>query len=350
MPVECPNLRSLDLSVSKLRTFDLRLTPNLEELRFGEGHANYVELHMSGICFNLRSLVLFKMELRAFDIRLTPNLRNLHLEHSKFMRTLDTGFTLNLEVLSVSCCDDLEELQMADEYVNLKRLTLFGLKLSTLTLGPCPNLEFLSIYQCRNLEEFNMAECPILKYIYIYNLNLRILDLRLVPNLIELHLTAYDNLVELHLPNRCINLSTLKCTCLKLRTLDLAPTPNLKTLHLHECRKLVELRAPIGWLKNLVFLDLTGCLGFKLFSFDLVHDTSGRVSESRGVHPLAKLAFKLKRCTFHPDNRMPKFEITCFHEEDLRSLTTSLEKLISEGPCACTKLETFSRSINIKDA
>ncbi|PWA88788.1 disease resistance protein (TIR-NBS-LRR class) [Artemisia annua] len=44
-----------------------------------------------------------------------------------------------------------------------------------------------------------------------------------------------------------------------LRRLNLGLTPNLESLDLKECRNLVEVNAPVGCLKNLLYMDLSGC-------------------------------------------------------------------------------------------
>ncbi|CAH1444387.1 unnamed protein product [Lactuca virosa] len=365
MPEECLKLRSLELFDVKLRTLDLGLTPNLENLLLVSG--DMVELHMPDRCLNLRSL---------------------NVDHSN-LRTLDVGLTPNLEYLVLRSCYDLEELHMANECLKLRSLYLRGLKWRTLDLGPSPNLERLDLHKCTSLEEFHIYECPILTCIDISNLKLRTLDLKRVPNLSKLSLSECKVLVNLHLPHRCLNLRTIKFTnswlrifhlgqtpnleeldlvkcdyleeiqvvdeCnkivslgldhLKLWTLDLGLTPNLKKLHLKECYYLAQLHAPMGCLKNIVYFNLNGCLGFRSLFFNRRDDTSGRVHESLEDGPLAELHFTLERCPLHPDNNLPDFEFTCFHKEDIPSLTRGIEKLISEGQCACTKFETFSRSI-----
>ncbi|XP_023741590.1 disease resistance protein RPV1 isoform X1 [Lactuca sativa] len=365
MPRECLKLRSLELFDVKLRTLDLGLTPNLENLLLVSG--DMVELYMPDRCLNLRSL---------------------NVDHSN-LRTLDIGLTPNLEYLVLRSCYDLEELHMANECLKLRSLYLRGLKWRTLDFGPSPNLERLDLHKCTSLEKFHIYECPILTCIDISNLKLRTLDLRRVPNLSKLSLSECKVLVNLHLPHRCLNLRTIKFTnswlrifhlgqtpnleeldlvkcdylveiqvvdeCnkivslgldhLKSWTLDLGLTPNLKKLHLKECYYLAQLHAPMDCLKNVVYFNLNGCLGFRSLFFNRRDDTSGRVHESLEVGPLAELHFTLERCPLHPDNNFPDFEFTCFHKEDIPSMTRGIEKLISEGQCACTKFETFSRSI-----
>ncbi|KAL4580107.1 hypothetical protein LXL04_016287 [Taraxacum kok-saghyz] len=382
-------LRFLNLTGPKLRTFDLRLTPNLETLLL-VGQGKLVKLYMPVTCQNLRSLKLKGIKLRTFDLWLTPNLEelwhkggdlvelripliclnltSLNLKYLK-LRTLDVRLTPNLENLSVKYCHDLEKIHMGDECLKLISLYLEGPKLRTLDLGRSPNLERLDLRGCNDLEEFHIAECPILTDIYISNSKLRTLNLQLIPNLSKLLLYKCKCLVELHLPSGCINLEILRfesCNKLeklhmteqcqklisldlsysKLRILDLGLTPNIKRLNLKGCYNLLELHAPTGCLKNLVYLDLGGCLAFRSFQFCFENNPFGVVYESLEVHRLAELHFILKKCPFHPDNKLLKFEFRCFHREDVSSLIRCLQKIIIGGPCACTKLERFSRSIH----
>ncbi|XP_023741591.1 disease resistance protein RUN1 [Lactuca sativa] len=361
MPGRCLKLRSLELNRVKLRTLDFGLTPNLENLILED--CDLVELQMPDRCRNLTFLSIINSNLR----------------------TLDLGRIPNLEYLSVFHCNDLEELHMAYEYLKLRSLHLTGLKLRTLDLEPSPNLERLYLLKCNNLEEIYITECPILTFINIQCSKLRTLDLSLVPNLSELCISECKALVNLHLPHRCLNLRTLNFNnsklrilhvgltpnleeldfencydleelCLidqcknlvslnicqsKLRTRDLGLTPNIKKLVLKDCHNLVELHAPMGCLKNLVYLDLSGCLRFRSFSFHMEDDTSCSEDESLEVDFLAVIRFTFESCPFHPETHLPEYEFKSFHIEDLPSLTSSIEKLISEDVCACTKLETF---------
>ena len=72
------------------------------------------------------------------------------------------------------------------------------------------------------------------------------------------------------------------------------------------------------------------------------------MDESHEVGPLAVLHLIVESresCPLHPNNSLPKFEFSCFYEEDRPLLTRNLEKLISLSKCACTNHEMFSGSI-----
>ncbi|XP_052624795.1 disease resistance protein RPV1 [Lactuca sativa] len=230
----------------------------------------------------------------------------------------------------------------------LNKLIFIDLSYSTLRtfeLGLTPNLETFTLLGCSHLVELHMSiECLKLKSLKLSSTSkLRTLDLRLTPNLE--HLDFNGDSVELYMPNECLKLRSLKLSGSNLRRLDLRLTPNLENLDLNKRYNLVELQAHVGCLKNVVYLDLSGCLGFKSFLFHIKDNTFGRMNESLDVRSLAELHFILESCPFHLDNHLPKFEFTCFHKEDLPLLARNPEMLISIGPCAYIKLETFSRSI-----
>ncbi|CAI9278779.1 unnamed protein product [Lactuca saligna] len=360
-------LRFLDLSYPMLRTLDLGLTPNLETLTLGRC-GDLVELHMPVACIKLRFFHISDSNLRTLDLGSAPNLELLHLDkcwelvelrmpgrclnlrsfklkHSK-LRTLDLGSAPNLELLDVDECWDLIELYLPGGCLHLRSLKLEHSKVRILDIGMTPNLEYLGLKNCYDFEELHMAhECQKLTSLHVSHSKLRILNLGLTPNLEKLDLGNCFDLEELHMANECQKLTSLYISHSKLKTLDLGLTPNVERLDLNECYNLVELHVPIGCLKKLVYLNLSGCLRFRSFVFK-INDCS--VDESLEVSLLAELhliAESLERCPIHPDNNLPKFQFTCFYKDDLPSLTRNLEKLVSFGLCSCTNLEEFSASI-----
>ncbi|KAL7607403.1 hypothetical protein Lser_V15G19506 [Lactuca serriola] len=369
MSVGCLKLTSVDIEGSRLSALDLGLAPNLEKLLLSE--CNYLEkLHLPRRCLNLTELTLINLKLRTLDIGLTPNLRWLHIykpksleelnmanecrklasldiSHSK-LRILDLGMTPNLEKLNLqeSCC--LEELHMANKCKKLTKLKISHSKLRTLDLGMTPNLEKLNLQESCCLEELHMAnKCQKLTKLKISHSKLRTLDLGMTPNLEKLNLQESCCLEELHMANECQKLAVLKISHSKLRTLDLGMTPNLKKLYLNDCHKLVELHTPIGSLNKLVHVDLSGCLRFSSFLFQIKDYTSCSVDESLEVGPSAELQLiveTIEICLLHPNNNLPKFRFKCFYKDRI-SFTRNLEMLLSVGMCACTNLETLSQSI-----
>ncbi|CAI9282578.1 unnamed protein product [Lactuca saligna] len=320
-------LRFLNLSFSSLSTFDLGLTPNLETLTL-QNCDDLLDLHMTAGCVKLTSIDLNGLiRLRSLNLGLAPSIKELIL------------FEFN----------DLEKLHLPGRCLNLRHLLLTNSRLRILDIGLTPNLEKLDLEKSYCLEELHMAnEYQKLTELSITHSNLRTLDLGMIPNLEKLDLEKSYCLEELHMPKEYQKLTELIITHSNLRTIDLGMTPNLKKLVLTECRKLVELHTAIGCLKKLVHVDLSGCLRFISFFFNMKDCTSCSVDESLEVGPLAELhlmAESLESCPLHPDSNLPKFRFRCYYEDDRPSLTRNLEMLFSVGMCACTNLETFSRSI-----
>ncbi|PWA39674.1 leucine-rich repeat domain, L domain-like protein [Artemisia annua] len=105
------------------------------------------------------------------------------------------------------------------------------------------------------------------------------------------------------MPVENLKLEYLNLSHSKLRTLDLGSTPNLCTLLLEGCYDLVEIKAPVGCLRNLAILDLSGCGSFMSFLFDKQLD-SHLIAEPTNVCPL------------HSENNLPKLKFPCFYRED----------------------------------
>ncbi|GJY00122.1 Toll/interleukin-1 receptor domain-containing protein [Tanacetum coccineum] len=104
-------VKSSPITHSKLRTFDLGLTPNLETL-FLFHCADFVELHVSAPCPNLKSLNLSHSRLRSLDLELIPNLEELYLQYSKELVEINASVECLTKVveLNLSGCALLEKL------------------------------------------------------------------------------------------------------------------------------------------------------------------------------------------------------------------------------------------------
>ncbi|XP_023767544.1 disease resistance protein RPV1 [Lactuca sativa] len=321
MPDRSPNLRSIKLGYSKVRTLDIGLTPNLEYLDL-EMCSDLEELHIGDECQKLTFVNIRHSKIRNLDLSLTPNIKTLDLNH----------------------CSNLVELHMLAGCIKLETVDLSWSGLMTLDLGSALNLWQLDLTRCSSLVELHMADrSPNLRSIKLGYSKIRTLDIGLTPNLEYLDLEMCSDLEELHMGDICQKLRLLNIRCSKISNLDLRLTPNLNTLDLKNCSNLVELHMDNESLKKIVFLDLSGCLRFISFKFDMQSKAS--CSE---VGPLAELhliAESLDGCPLHPDINLPKFQFKCFYKEDRPLLTRNLEKLISFGLCACTDLDTFSRSI-----
>ncbi|XP_023728785.1 disease resistance protein RPV1 isoform X1 [Lactuca sativa] len=296
--------------------------------------------------FQANNLVSLEMEYSRIvqlcegrERKVLNKLRFLDLSYSK-LRTLDLGIAPNLETLSLSGCVDLVEFHIPSICLKLRSLDLCDVKLRILNLQSAPNLELLDLRNSLDLVQLHMpGRCVKLRSIIITNSKLRTLDIGLTPNLEKLDLDNSYDLGELHMADVFQKLVKLYISRSKLRTLDLRLAPNLKNLDLSESNDLVELHAPTGCLKEIVCLELSACLRFRSFYVEPLEE----VDSLAELHLVAE---SLERCPFHPDNSLPKFRFTCFYKDGgLPSRNTNIEKLISQGLCACTNLETFSESI-----
>ncbi|PWA71553.1 disease resistance protein (TIR-NBS-LRR class) [Artemisia annua] len=319
MPAESPKLEWVDLSHSKLTNLHLGNSPNLQKLIL-EGCNDLVELKMPDD----------SLKLQYFE-----------LSHSK-LKTLHLGKSLNLEKLILEGCNDLVELKMPDDSLKLQYFELSHSKLKSIHLGSTLNLETLILEGCNDLAELQMpAESLKLLYFELSHSQLKTLHLGSTPNLKKLILDGCNDLVEFQMPAESLKLEELYLSHSKLRTLDLGLTPNLKRLNLENCYDLVEINAPVGYLKKLAFLDISGCGSFKSFVFDKWSQpaVAGSLSE---LHLIAE---PTDVCPLHSNNDSLKFQFLCYYKEDPASSFGNLERLISIGLCACTNLESFSRSI-----
>ncbi|GKA69135.1 disease resistance TIR-NBS-LRR class family protein [Tanacetum coccineum] len=141
----CQKLKHLVIRQSKLRTFDLGLTPNLETLSLDDSF--YLkELCMPVTCQKLKHLVIRQSKLRTFDLGLTPN----------------------LETLTLDDCADFEELHVFVTCPNLKFLNLHNSRLRSLNLELIPNLERLDLRKCRELVEVNAPVGCLKKVGYLH--------------------------------------------------------------------------------------------------------------------------------------------------------------------------------------
>ncbi|GJY92083.1 Toll/interleukin-1 receptor domain-containing protein [Tanacetum coccineum] len=285
------SLRFFTIKFAKLRTFDLGLAPNLEELSIAYCR-DFVELHIPA------------------DHRL--KLEYLHIYFTKLTK-LHLGNAPNLKTLEFEGCYNLEEFQIPSESLKLEHLAVSYLNLTNLHLGNTPNLKNLTLSYSK----------------------LKTIHLGSTPNLERLILRGCYDLVEFEMPSECLKIEEVNLSHSKFRTLDLGLTPNLKSLHLENFYDLVEINAQVGYLKKLAFLYLSGCGRFENFVFDKRSQPATEAGSLSELHLIA----------IAEPNSFPKFRFRCFYKEDPASAFGNLETLISMGLCACTNLENPLRSI-----
>nr|GEV27160.1 Toll/interleukin-1 receptor (TIR) domain-containing protein [Tanacetum cinerariifolium] len=144
-------LRFLRIVSSKLRTFDLRLAPNLEQLTI-EDCKDFVELHIPVDHHSkLEYLYINDSKLTNLHLGNTPNLVQLKLEHSDLsdykITNLHFKNTPNLMNLTLEHCVDLVELQLPTESLKLEYLRVSDSKLTNLYLTNTPNLMMLQLIE-----------------------------------------------------------------------------------------------------------------------------------------------------------------------------------------------------------
>ncbi|PWA47142.1 toll/interleukin-1 receptor (TIR) domain-containing protein [Artemisia annua] len=344
MPSGSLKLDYLTLSHSKLKTIHLGNTPNLEGLIL-KGCNDLVELKMP-TSLKLQYFKLSHSKLKTLHLGSTPNLEMLILEgcndlvelkmpgdslklkyltlnHSK-LKTLHLGNTPNLERLRLKGCNDFVDFHMPAESLKLEYLDLSHSKLKTIHLGNTPNLEGLILEGCNELVELKMPNDGLkLKFLNLSHSKLTTLHLGDTPNVGKLILKDCNDLVELQMPVENLKLKYLDLSHSKLRILDLGLTPNLKWLNLENCYGLVDINAPVGCMRNLAFLNLSGCGSFKAFLFDKQLD-SHKVGSLSELHLIAE---PTDVCPLHSDNDSLKFQYLCYYKEDPASSFGNLKGL-----------------------
>ncbi|KAJ0524447.1 putative leucine-rich repeat domain superfamily [Helianthus annuus] len=290
----------------------------------------------------LRFLNLTRSDLISFDLGMTPNLETLHLNDCEdFVELNMLNGCPYLETLHIIDCYFFRELHMPFESPKLKSINLNDSMVSNLNLGKTPSLEELDLGNCGDFVELHMPfECPKLKSLKLSNSKVSNLNLVLTPNISKLDLSGCNNLVELHMLVEFPHLKYLNLSGSKVSNLNLGLTPQLEELILEKCFFLQEILAPMGCLKNLFHLKLSGNI-FAYFLF-------GNWYKDYYLYRTVKLKLIVEStdiCPLHPDNNLPKFHVKCEYEEPRPLSSGNVEKLISSCLCACTFLESFSATI-----
>ncbi|KAI3671011.1 hypothetical protein L1987_87657 [Smallanthus sonchifolius] len=333
MPVECPNLKYLNISGSKLSNLNLALVPYLEELHL-EGCHQFVELYMAVECPKLKYLNISGCKLSNLNLGLVPYLEELHLEG----------------------CHHFVELCMPVECPTLKYLYLGGSMLRNLNLGLAPYLEELHLEGCNEFVELHMpVECPRLKYLNISGSKLRNLNLGLTPNIESLDFKDCYRLQEIHAPVGCLknlvylNLSgcsrfayflfkkdyglhggpyTLAKLELTTQSLDLCPLHHKSNLPRFQFRCLYNEYPPLssGNLEKLLSFGLCACTNLESFSASIY-----------GLQQLGKLTL---------EGSIPEVPKDLYQLESLEELTLSMKKIKHLPDSIC--LLKHLRSLELK--
>ncbi|KAM0008732.1 putative TIR domain, P-loop containing nucleoside triphosphate hydrolase [Helianthus debilis subsp. tardiflorus] len=236
------NLKFLDLSGSKLRTFDLMLTPLLEELNL-KGCDQLFKLHMPDKCPNLKFLNLSYTEVSNFNLRMTPHLENLALRG----------------------CASFVELHMPVKCPNLKILILHVTKVDepgSSWMGNLEKLIYSSLCPCKYLENWSATICGLP--------HLRKLRLEgSIPGdlwqLESLEMLSLSEVEIRHLPESICMLKHLKklkisnCWVIEQLPEDICGLECLEKLDIRYCTSLRVIPNSICKMKCLKYLSLCGC-------------------------------------------------------------------------------------------
>ncbi|GJT02071.1 disease resistance TIR-NBS-LRR class family protein, partial [Tanacetum coccineum] len=285
----------LNISHSKLRTFDLGLTPNLKTLSLVYC-VDFVELHVSVSvsCPNLKSLNLRGSRLRSLDLELIPNLERLYLEDCDELVEINApiGCLRKLVYLNLNGClrftnFEVHVLGWEPKVKSSAALALYGMSLDLCPLHPNSNLlkfqfdchyeEHLpsSVGNIEKLISFGLCACSdfkkfsdtICSLCFLKKLKLKgdfpefPKDFGLLECLEELQLSSTN---IKHLPDSICMLKHLKCLKVKNAHLleklpqDLGRLEFLKKLYVSS-KKIEYLPDSICMLKRLKSLDVLNC-------------------------------------------------------------------------------------------
>ncbi|XP_076932717.1 TMV resistance protein N-like [Bidens hawaiensis] len=221
------NLRYLDLRGSKLKSFDLGMSPYLETLDLEEC-SDFVELHMHVKC---------------------PKLKYINLSGSK-VSNINLGMTPRLEVLNLQACNNLVEVHTV-QCSKLKDINLSCSKVSKLDLKLTPNLNELDLSGCEYLQEIH-APVGCLKKLVNFNLS----------GCSRFEYFFVDKQVELA---GLMSLATLTLIAMSQDICPLHPNSNLPKFKF-ECKYVEPGFSWSGNLEKLLSFGLCACTNLESFS------------------------------------------------------------------------------------
>ncbi|GJX96211.1 disease resistance TIR-NBS-LRR class family protein [Tanacetum coccineum] len=293
MPVSCQKLTHLVISKSKLRTFDVGLTPNLEMLSVYNCD-DFVELQVSSACPNLKFLNLRRSGLRSLHLELIPNLESLNLQECDELVEInapDVGCLKKAGYLNLSGCLRFTHFVFSRSEPKVSRsattLDLVGESLDLCPLHPnsnLPKLQFRCSYDenlpssvgnieklisfglcaCTDLKEFSDIICSLQCLqkltLYIWNIPEFPKDLVQLECLEELCLCSTK---IKYLPDSICMLKRLKYLIVHGDLLvklpeDLSQLQCLEKLHVSS-KKIEYLLDSICMLKHLKSLNISRC-------------------------------------------------------------------------------------------
>ncbi|XP_076925860.1 TMV resistance protein N-like [Bidens hawaiensis] len=254
-------LKFLDLSNSlKLRTFDLSMTPHLEELNLNQCK-DFVELQSPVECPNLKILNLSRSKVSHLNIGMVPHLEKLYLEDCSHLKEIHApvGCLKKLVYFRLSKCLNVEYLEVDKQHESASLIDTVEIKVGCEDVtNDYRGFGFICIYDehrsswSGNLEKlFGFGSCVCENQEYFLA---TICDLQ---HLRELTLSQ-------SIPQDLWQLESLEKLSLSVQRFQLLPDSifmlkNLKSLELDFCRALEQLPENICRLECLEELIIWDC-------------------------------------------------------------------------------------------
>ncbi|XP_076894600.1 uncharacterized protein LOC143546944 [Bidens hawaiensis] len=343
-------LRFLDLSYSRLRTFDLGMTPHLEVLNL-QSSWGFEEFQFPIECLNLKVLNLSYTKVRLLNFGLTPHLEVLNLAGCSHLQEIhvSTGCLKNLVDFQIGHCLNFTYFKFHKEHgsANLDSVGTFNIDVDFTDVCPLhPKNNFpMFRFRCKydeprsspsgNLEKlisFGPCVCENLKCILatICGLqHLRELSLgRRVPQdlwrLVSLQLLHLSEQQFQHLPDSICTLKHLQSlelgSCLALEQLpeNIHELECLESLRISCCKSLRDIPNNICKMKRLKRLKLRLCDNIKKLPEELGSLECLKVLDITGtsISHLPQSIYQLKGLCIHGSRKqLESYGFTSFPEE-----------------------------------
>ncbi|XP_076949685.1 TMV resistance protein N-like [Bidens hawaiensis] len=259
-------LKFIDLSNSKLRTFDISMTPNLEMLNLRECR-DFVELLMPVECLSLKVLDLSHSKVSSLNLGKTPHLRGLYLERCSYLQEINASVAClkNLVDFKLEHCLNFAYFRVDKEHDSayLDSVATFEIDVKCVDLCPLHRKHSLPTFTftCKYVElrpswsgnfekliSFGPCVCKNLEYILATICGLQHLRELTLEGSIPQDLWRLESLEMLSLWRQQFQLLPDSICMLK----------HLKSLKLYSCLALEQLPENICELEGLEVLRITG--------------------------------------------------------------------------------------------
>ncbi|XP_076932854.1 TMV resistance protein N-like [Bidens hawaiensis] len=279
-------LKFLDLSKSlKLRTFDLSMTPHLEELNL-KGCKDFVELKLPVECPNLKILNLSRSKVSHLNIGMVPHLEKLYLEDCSHLKEIHApvGCLKKLVYFSLSKCLNVAYLEVDKQHESASLIDTVEIKVRCEDVtNDFLGFRFTCIYDeprsswSGNLEKlfrFGSCVCENHEYFLATICDLQHLRELTLSQSIPQDLWQLESLEKLslwlqrfqHLPDSIFMLKNLKslklgsCWALEQLRENICRLECLENLIIWMCKSLLDIPDNICKMKCLKLLEISSCV------------------------------------------------------------------------------------------